>query len=108
MARFFKLPKHNSFNYKPRYYDPAKEELEERVSKYADKARDDKEAMKARITGGFRTRGGYNRGYDASRGKALRRAGVIRLLLVIGLLLLAIVLLSEKLTTFTQYLEGGS
>lgn len=28
--RFFKLPKHRTFSYKPRYYDPVKEELQER------------------------------------------------------------------------------
>ena len=28
--RFFKLPKHRTFSYKPRYYDPIKDEVEER------------------------------------------------------------------------------
>lgn len=31
----FKLPKHKSFNYVPRYYDPEKEEMEERRKKLA-------------------------------------------------------------------------
>ncbi|MDR1984668.1 MAG: hypothetical protein LBQ28_07585 [Prevotellaceae bacterium] len=30
---FFKIPKHRVFNYKPRYYDADKEELNERVRK---------------------------------------------------------------------------
>lgn len=28
--RFFKLPKHRTFSYKPRYYDPIKDEVAER------------------------------------------------------------------------------
>ncbi len=30
IPRFFKLPKHKRFDYQPLYYDPAKEEREER------------------------------------------------------------------------------
>lgn len=30
VIRFFKLPKHKTFSYKPRYYDPIKDEVEER------------------------------------------------------------------------------
>jgi hypothetical protein len=33
---FFKIPKHRVFNYKPRYYDAEKEELNERVRKIED------------------------------------------------------------------------
>jgi hypothetical protein len=35
IPRMFKLPKHKSFNYVPRYYDPEKEEMEERRKKLA-------------------------------------------------------------------------
>ncbi|MDD2491718.1 MAG: hypothetical protein PHV12_05945 [Bacteroidales bacterium] len=31
LFNFFNVPKHKSFNYQPRYYDPKKEELEGRV-----------------------------------------------------------------------------
>lgn len=30
ILRFFKLPKYRTFNYKPRYYDPIKDEVQER------------------------------------------------------------------------------
>ncbi|MBN2668456.1 MAG: hypothetical protein JXR60_04430 [Bacteroidales bacterium] len=30
ISHFFKLPRHRSFNYKPRFYDPELEKLEER------------------------------------------------------------------------------
>ncbi|HUW06437.1 MAG TPA: hypothetical protein VMW01_09250 [Williamwhitmania sp.] len=35
IPRMFKLPKHKSFNYVPRYYDPEKEEMAERRKKLA-------------------------------------------------------------------------
>jgi len=107
MARFFKLPKNSSFSYKPRFYDPAKEELEERISNFENKDPNNKEAMKARITGGFKTRGGYNRGFAAKRNKSVRRSNAIRLVLIVALLALAIILISEKLPNFTRFLEGG-
>ena len=31
IPRFFKTPGHKQFNYNPRYWDPEKEELEERI-----------------------------------------------------------------------------
>jgi hypothetical protein len=31
LFNFFNVPKHRSFNYRPRYYDPVKEDLDDRV-----------------------------------------------------------------------------
>ncbi|MDR1348662.1 MAG: hypothetical protein LBJ63_09635 [Prevotellaceae bacterium] len=36
---FFKIPKHRSFDYKPRYYNADKEELNERIRKMEESAR---------------------------------------------------------------------
>ncbi len=33
MARFFKLPTHRQFNYKPRVYDEKKEQMEKRIKR---------------------------------------------------------------------------
>ncbi|MDR0420540.1 MAG: hypothetical protein LBH30_03705 [Prevotellaceae bacterium] len=36
---FFKMPKHRTFDYKPRYYDADKEELDERIRKVEESAK---------------------------------------------------------------------
>ncbi|MDR3286631.1 MAG: hypothetical protein LBT27_04245 [Prevotellaceae bacterium] len=40
---FFKIPKHRVFEYKPRYYDANKEELDERVRKIEESLNSDEE-----------------------------------------------------------------
>lgn len=50
---FFKRPKHQQFDYKPRFYDPDKEDLRSRLAQY----RDDAEGtahIKNRISSGLR------------------------------------------------------
>jgi hypothetical protein len=56
LIRLFKTPKHNRFQYNPRYYDPKQEELEERLRTARGEGANDTEAMKARISSGFRKR----------------------------------------------------
>ena len=51
---FNKGAKHRKFDYIPRFYDPAKEELEERLQKYDDKEVDRTELAKTRIKHGLR------------------------------------------------------
>jgi len=48
--------KHRSFDYIPRYYDPVKEELKERLSQYRDGTTDstDPDIIKERIKSGLR------------------------------------------------------
>ena len=54
---FFKTPKHQRYQYIPRYWDPKKEEIEERMQKYKGKeGKNDVESVKARLSKGF-TRG---------------------------------------------------
>ena len=52
---FFKRPPHQKFDYKPRFYDPVKEEREARLAKYKEGG-GDAEQVKARISAGFRSR----------------------------------------------------
>jgi hypothetical protein len=79
--------KPRSFGFVPRYYDPAKEELEERIKKYKqseDKA-DHVESMKNRIKTGLRMK---HYGDPGVRNSAVRRSNM-RLLLIICVLGLA-------------------
>ncbi len=56
----FKLPKYKQFNYEPRYYDPIKEEREERIRQIKlemgllDENSQNKGDYRSRIAGGFR------------------------------------------------------
>ena len=43
--RFLKLPKHQKYDYIPRYWDPQKEELDERLKRIEDIKSGDAEAV---------------------------------------------------------------
>ena len=80
---FGKRIKHRQFEYIPRYYDPDKEELENRLKKYKREA-SDTELSKQRIRGGFRRK--YRVENDYTK-RSVRRSNRI-LLMTIGILLL--------------------
>lgn len=81
IIRFFKLPKHRTFNYKPRYYDPIKEEVEERKRIVEQELSDNKEGYKPGAT----IKGNMRRQMQAKRSDAKKtrlQSLAIRLLLV--------------------------
>ncbi|MBK8052744.1 MAG: hypothetical protein IPK35_05570 [Saprospiraceae bacterium] len=94
--------KPKSFDYKPRYYDEAKEELQERIKKYspAEDSELSVENMKNRVKSGLRMK---SYGDQNTRAKAERQSN-IRLLLIIGVLLLAIyvIMSSNKIVTLLE------
>lgn len=83
--------KHRSFDYIPRYYDPVKEELEERLKGYNQKA-DATEIAKNRIRRGFRKGGVDTRKYS----QRVRKRSTFRLLGIIVFLVLVTFLLLNK------------
>ena len=89
----FRLPKPNTFNYIPRYYDPDKEDLEDRLKKARLERESGTEAMKSRISTGLRQRGGGNR--------ALRKKMVLRSnLIIIGLIVILLVMVALFLNSY--------
>ncbi|MBL0023799.1 MAG: hypothetical protein WBP08_01485 [Saprospiraceae bacterium] len=86
------------FDYKPRYYDPAKEEMQERINKYKDSGNrvTDEENLKNRIRSGLRMK---HYGDPSSRAKAVRQSN-LRLVYIIAVLTLAvyIIMSSNKIT----------
>lgn len=82
---FFKQPKHQRFEYLPRYYDPDKEELERKKKIYGEEEYAEQE-LKSRISAGFRSRSSYARSNQYQ--KQARRAGYLRLLILAVLILL--------------------
>ncbi|TCN73204.1 hypothetical protein [Acetobacteroides hydrogenigenes] len=82
ILRFFKLPKHRSFNYKPRYYDPIKDEVQERVKLIEQEMNADKESY----VPGSSIRGNMKRQFQSSRKdvkKNKMQTLIIRLVLMI-------------------------
>ena len=57
LLNFFKPPKHQKYNYIPRYWNPKKDDLNDRLEMYKGKdGKNDVEAVKSRLAKGF-TRG---------------------------------------------------
>lgn len=69
---FFKKPKHQRFDYKPRFYDPDKEDLRSRLAQYRDDP-DGTVDMKNRISSGFKrkARGSSSSSYNKRSNKRL-------------------------------------
>ncbi len=81
--QFGKRIKHRQFDYHPRFYDPDKEELENRVKKY-DRSATEFEISKERIRGGLRRKYRVNNEYS----KSIRNKSNKILLFTIAILLL--------------------
>ncbi|MEM6963949.1 MAG: hypothetical protein AAF573_04220 [Bacteroidota bacterium] len=82
-----KVPKHKNFDYTPRYYDPKKEELMERVNAAKGQATVDTEATKNRIKNSLRRSRGSN---PSLRRQQVFKTNMIRLVLIAVLLIVAI------------------
>lgn len=108
-SSLFKRPKARGFNFQPRYYDPAKEDLENRLAKYK-KSNDenpdelDLERTKERIRSGFASR---NKTTYYSTKTEERRTSFRLIVIMAGLFLLAYMLLrSDKILNFVKYFSG--
>lgn len=90
ISLFTKAPQHQRFSYRPRYYDPQKEEMrerEERIKRELELARgvasDDKEGYRSRIAGSF----------QAARKRSKPSAGTNAVLMRLAVLLFMTLLL---------------
>lgn len=102
ILRFFKLPKHQQYDYKPRFWDPKKEELEERLKRIDEIQSGGTAGAKARISGGFR------RGYSLdskSRSRQVMRSNLMLVGIVLALVVLSYVMISVYLPQIVEMLE---
>jgi len=90
---FGKKIKNRRFDYIPRYYDPDKEEFEQRMKLYKRQG-SDTELAKQKIKGGFRR--SYRVGNDYSQ-EASKRSNRILLMTIAFLLLITFYFISEYL-----------
>ncbi len=101
----FRTPKHQRYDYKPRYWDEEKELLEKRLKRIEMLQQDGAEAMKARIASGMR------RGYLADKGyrrKQVRKSNLLLLGIMIVLIVSVLLFLYEILPELSQFMGGDS
>ncbi len=96
---FIKPPSHQRYEYKPRFWDPEKEELKERL----ERGNGDPEAAKSRISEHFSRRSTRGGGYSKYRHKEITRSN-LRLAMVLAIIIfiayLFLVALPDFLTLF--------
>ena len=94
IGKFFHIPGARQFRFKPRFYDPDKEELDNRVSKIkeemgiVEEKKDDGKPYVSNIKGQFRNMDGW----QAKSSDAARRAQNRRLIWIIAILALVMYL----------------
>ncbi len=102
LMSFFKRPKHQRFQYHPRHYDPKKEDLEKRLQLARRAQEGDPDAIKERISTGFRKK------YQARKGSgrtSMFRTNMLLLAIIVVLFGLTYVLLTVYLPRIIQLLE---
>ena len=104
LLRFFKVPKHQQYEYKPRFWDPKKEEMEERLKQIDEMKGDGPEAIKARLSSGLR------RGYakDTSvRKQQVMRSNVILLVIIVALVVVSYLVLTVYLPRMVEMMDAS-
>ena len=86
LFKSFKLPRNQQFEYRPRFWEQEKEELEDRVKQFQEDNDADPEKMKERISLRFRKKA-YGGGTKNYRAKHIRKSNrtFVTLVLVISL-----------------------
>jgi len=99
--KFFKskVPKHQRFEYQPRYYDPKKEDLKRRVASAKGNAGNNPDAMKGRISSGLRR--------SRNNNPELRRRTVYRSnMLLLAIIVVLVVILFTAVNVYLPQIEG--
>ena len=103
--RFLKLPKYQRYEYKPRYWDPEKEELEKRMQQIRDRQNGvSADAVRSRIASG-----GIRRGFAGSsriRQQQTKRSNIMLIAIIIALFFLAYMFLNVYLPGFEEMLNN--
>ena len=100
--KFLHRPKPRTYRYIPRFYDTAKEELEQRLRQHETGKGDDVEAVKARISSGLRQRSQVDTEYQS---RLIRKSNRTLFYTIVLLILITFVLLSKGLPTIIHLLE---
>jgi hypothetical protein len=87
ILRFFRPPLHQRYQYKPRFWDPDKDELKERLEQATGEKKGDTDAMKSRIAGHFARR--YTKSSMSGEYRLKQeRSSNLRLILILAVIIL--------------------
>lgn len=101
LLKFFKVPKHRKFEYKPRHWNPDQEEMDKRLERIKEIQEKGVSASKARISGSFRKSYKGNSEYRKSQ---IVRSNFILLGVIVLLLVVTIYFMGEFLPSFTEFI----
>jgi len=102
LLKFFRVPKHHQFTYKPRYWAPKKEELDERLQRIEEIQNNGVEASKARISGSFRKSYKGNHKYRKAQ---IRRSNVMLFIVIAVLLFITYLFLKDLIPDIVNTIE---
>ena len=105
LLKFFRVPKHQKYDYKPRFWDPKEEELQKRLEQIELAKKGGVDAVKSRISGGFRK--GYATNYKSRRSQVFR-SNMILLGIVAILLLMSYYFITKYLPEIAAALGNTS
>lgn len=107
--KFTRVPKHQQFEYKPRFWNPEKEDLEERLKRADAMKSNDPEAIKARISSSFRNKG-YGMGERETfyRRRETKRSNFMLFAIIAILLIVSYFFLTTYLPHWASLFESGS
>lgn len=95
LINFFNRTKHRKFEYIPRFYNPEKEDLQNRLAKYKNLEKGSLENTKMNIQAGLRNRAPRSGGFNL-------RYSLLVMLIIVILLLISIYLFSAFLPRFIE------
>ena len=101
--RLFKTPRNQQFSYKPRYWDPKKEEAEERRLRIETLQKGGVDGMKERLRGGFR-KGAGGEAAGRYRNERVRKSNYSLLIILITLVVLSYVVYTLYFPNLERYL----
>ena len=99
---FFKTPRHQRFEYKPRYYDPRKEKIDQIVKSARGESNSDTELAKTRISSAFRRR---TKSHISTK-QSMRKSNILLLAIIVILFGLTYLLLTVYLPEFIDLFQG--
>ncbi|MBB4080074.1 hypothetical protein GGR28_002704 [Lewinella aquimaris] len=101
--RLFKTPKNQQFAYKPRYWDPKKEEAEERRLRVEALQNGGVDGIKERLRGGFR-RGAGGEAAGRYRSQRVKKSNYSLIIILITLIVVCYVAYKLYFPDFEQLL----
>ncbi len=98
---FFKTPRHQRFEYKPRFYDPQKEKVEQILKNARGEGSSDTELAKTRIANAFKRRSKSH----ISTKQAMRKSNFLLFAIIVILFGVTYILLTVYLPDFIDLFE---